>query len=74
MIDSAEKGKTDLVIISLIRGANIHAANDEALRVASRNGQTETETVKLLLENGADIRTLTYQALKWTVKLLKEHM
>ena len=37
-------------------GANVHAKNDEALKWASENGHTET--VKILLEAGADPKVL----------------
>jgi ankyrin repeat protein len=46
-------GRSDDAKALLDAGADGHALDDWALRVASRSGRTET--VKLLLEKGADV-------------------
>lgn len=64
------------VKLFLDRGADIHASNDMALTLASREGHTET--VQLLLDEGADIHAENDGALRWasrdgrteTIKLL----
>ncbi|MFN4228179.1 MAG: ankyrin repeat domain-containing protein, partial [Candidatus Ratteibacteria bacterium] len=61
------------------KGADIHAKNDYALRLASKNGHLET--VKFLIENGANIHADNDYALRWAsnnghsevVKLLIEN-
>ena len=68
---AAKNGHTETVKLLLDRGADIHAWNDYALRLAAENGHTET--VKLLLDRGADIHAgndyaLRYAAAEWTYR------
>jgi hypothetical protein len=66
--------------VLLNAGANVHARNDEALRMASYNGHTDV--VKLLLDAGADVHANNDLALRYAiekkradvVKVLKDHM
>ena len=53
LIEGSKNGRLDQVIIALKNGANIHADNDIALRLASENGHLEV--VKYLVENRANI-------------------
>ena len=66
LIDGAERGREDWVMIGLNRGANVHApdhfGSDAALRWASINGRTEV--VKILLEAGADVHAENDLALR----------
>jgi ankyrin repeat protein len=50
----------------LIKGANIHAEKDFALRMASYNGHIDI--VKILLDHGADIHAYDNSALRWSAK------
>ena len=76
LIETSQKGRLDQVMISLEKGADVHADDDEALRWASGNGHLEV--VRLLLEKGADVHA---RALQWAsqrghlevVRLLKEY-
>ena len=51
--NASRNGHVQVVKIVLENGADIHAREDEPLRVASEKGHTEI--VKLLLQHGADI-------------------
>ena len=76
LAECARHGKTEWVKFLLARGANVHALNDFALRIAATNGRTET--VQVLLDDGADVHAVEDYALRWaadkghteTVKLL----
>jgi len=48
-----KEGRLNSVYIQIMRGANIHAQDDEALRLAARNGHLKV--VELLLANKANI-------------------
>ena len=47
-------------------GADVHAADDFALRWASKNGHTEA--AKVLLEAGADVHMWNDEALRWAAR------
>ncbi len=69
LISGSDKGKLDHVIISLNLGANIHAENDYALRIASQNGHIDI--VKYLVElkpDGANIYAQNEYALRFAIK------
>ncbi|MEK0337324.1 MAG: ankyrin repeat domain-containing protein [Nitrosopumilus sp.] len=51
------------VKMALERGANIHLADNDALRWASENGHYDL--VKLLLDSGADVHAQNDYALRW---------
>ena len=51
------------VRLLLARGANFHARDDWALRIAASEGQLET--VKELLNAGADVHASNDEALRW---------
>ena len=53
LVQSVHKNFIEGVKHALENGANVHIMNDENLRIATENGQTEI--VKLLLYNGADV-------------------
>jgi ankyrin repeat protein len=53
LICAARHGHTETAALLLDRGADIHAGEDEAFRLAVINGHTET--VKVLLDRGADL-------------------
>ena len=67
------------VLEEIKNGADIHADDNWAVRMASMCGYTET--VKLLIENGADITANDNYAVRWaswsgmteTVKLLIDY-
>ena len=63
LFDEAKDGELENVKFLLKNGTNIHAQNDEALRIASDCGHTEI--VKLLIELGADIHAWDDDALRW---------
>lgn len=53
LIKAAEKDKFESVVVLLELGANVHAKNDSALRMAVMNGHLEV--VRELLKAGADV-------------------
>jgi ankyrin repeat protein len=55
-------GKTAVVRAILDRGADVHAYNDGAFRLASQNGHTAT--VAILLDRCADVHALNDRALR----------
>lgn len=63
--DSSEKN-TDLVIIALRRGADVHAHDDSALLSAAEEGYLET--VKVLLAAGANVHAIDDYALVFAAK------
>ena len=65
LINSAEKGKLDLVKISIKKGADINAQYDKALMQGSFRGNLEL--VEYLLENGAHINARNGEALKLAI-------
>jgi len=79
LIKCSEKGFDKGIKLALERGADVHAADDFALRWASRNGHAEV--VKLLLDHGADVHVENNMPLMWAsenghteiVKLLLDH-
>ncbi|MBB5052697.1 ankyrin repeat protein [Afipia massiliensis] len=60
---AAAHGQTQLVKLLLNRGADIHAMDDKALRLAALKGHTDT--VRLLLDRGAEIHAVDDGALRW---------
>lgn len=62
LVESA-RVNISLVEYSLTQGADIHAENDDALRLASQYGYIEI--VKYLVEHGADIHAKNNRALRW---------
>jgi hypothetical protein len=64
LAECAEYGKLDWVKFLIAAGANVHFANDYALRWASYNGHLEV--VKELLKAGANIKNGT--ALYWAIE------
>ena len=56
LFKAAEQGNTVAAWSWLVRGADIHAENDRALRLAYQNNRDNTVT--MLLKFGADRRTL----------------
>lgn len=48
------------------KGANVHAVNDEALRLAARGG--DFDTIRVLVNAGANIHVNNEEALRTTVK------
>jgi ankyrin repeat protein len=79
MLDAAQYGKFDLVIISICLGIDIHAEKDYAIREATQSGHLRA--VQLLVDNGADVNTSDDYPLRWAswnghlsiVKFLIEH-
>lgn len=63
LIKSVQNGDIWLIKQLLEAGADVHAENDYALRLASENGYTEV--VELLLEAGADVHAQNDYALRW---------
>jgi ankyrin repeat protein len=80
LIDAADHGDTKAVQTLLAAGANVHAAEDLALRRAAYFGHTQT--VRMLLEAGANVHAQNDQALRlgayWgyadMVQLLANHI
>ena len=80
LISSSRKGHLDVVKYLHEYGANITAANNEAVREASSNGHLDV--VKYLHKHGADITARNNYAVLWAsrmghvdvVKYLYEHM
>ena len=80
LIVGSTKGVESLVTHALNSGADIHYNNDEAVRMASHEGNSEI--VQLLIDNGADVNV--YEGLPLilastnnhteTVKLLKKYL
>jgi hypothetical protein len=72
-------GDTMTLFELLHNGANLHAQNDLALRLAAKHGHTDA--VRILLNDGADVHAANDTALKWaaraghveTVYVLVEH-
>jgi hypothetical protein len=64
-IDAARDGNLSLVKQCLIAGVNVHAKDDEALRLAAKKGNTEI--LKVLLANDANIHAMDDYALRWAV-------
>jgi hypothetical protein len=60
---AATQGDTGMVRTLLADGANVHAWEDYALRLAAENGHTET--VKALLACDADVHALEDYAVRW---------
>ena len=56
LIDVSEIGNCEIVKLLLENGADVHGANDSALRLSAENGHDIV--VKLLLENGADVSSI----------------
>ncbi|WP_175888215.1 ankyrin repeat domain-containing protein [Burkholderia contaminans] len=63
LIYMCKTGNLDAVMNCIQNGADIHANNDLALRMAS--GEGHLEVVKYLVEQGADIHGFDNQALIW---------
>ena len=76
---AASEGHLEIVKYLVNKGANIHAGDDYAVRVASRRGHLEI--VKYLIKKGADIHARNEEALRdavlddklETVKCLIDH-
>ena len=66
LLNVSEKGHIKLVKLLLDAGANVHVADDSALRWASSRGHTEL--VKLLLNRGADVHAKDDYAFRWACK------
>ncbi len=63
LVDTAKEGSVKGVSMMLSKGADIHARDDWALRLASFNGHLDV--VKYLIEQGADIHADNDSALRW---------
>ena len=63
LIEATEKGDLELIKYLVEQGADIHAKNDCALRLASYSGNIEI--VKYLVEQGAEIHAKNNNALRW---------
>ena len=63
LMTASEEGKLKLVKELVSKGADIHAANDWALRYASHDGHLDV--VKYLVSQGADIYAFDDEALRW---------
>jgi len=63
LIDSAKYGTTEMVQTLLTAGADVHAGDDWALRLAASNGHTESG--RLLLVSGANVHAGDDWALGW---------
>jgi hypothetical protein len=66
LIDSAKYGTTEMVQTLLTAGADVHAGDDWALRLAASNGHTET--VQVLLAADADVHAHGDEALRWAAR------
>lgn len=66
LMEAAVNGNTKLIEMLLANGANVHADNDFAIRIASNNGHTQT--VSLLIDNGAHVSAKNEGALKWAAE------
>jgi ankyrin repeat protein len=62
---AAREGQTRTAEALIEAGANVHADEDEPLRIAAWCGRSET--VKAILEAGADVHARHDQALQWAV-------
>jgi hypothetical protein len=62
LFTGSEKGELNLIKEALKQGVNISAANDYALRCASRNGHLEV--VKYLIEKGGNIHIYNEEGLR----------
>jgi len=65
-ISAAQNGSNDKVTAALKDGADIHAKQDYALRLAAGNGHLET--LELLLDHGADIHANQDEAIYWAAQ------
>jgi ankyrin repeat protein len=80
LLTSSRIGFLSGVKLALKNGADIHARNDGALRLASENGHKNV--VEFLLKNEADVHADSDIALRWAseynhrdvVELLKKYM
>ncbi len=63
LVEMANEGSVKGVSMMLFKGADVHAQNDHALRLASNNGHLEV--VRYLVEKGADIHAQHDLALGW---------
>ena len=63
LIEMANEGSVNGVLMMLSKGADIHTDNDLALRWGSKNGYLEI--VRYLTEKGADIHVFDDLALRW---------
>lgn len=61
LLESADKGNLDLIVLSLCNGANINCKDDDGWTPLTRAAfNRHTEIVELLLNKGADINTKDY--------------
>jgi ankyrin repeat protein len=62
LIHAAERGKKHVVQFTLLAGADVHAEDDQALRLASLAGHADV--LRVLLNAGADVHALNDEALR----------
>jgi ankyrin repeat protein len=62
-LNASESGHTEVVHLLLNAGANVHAINNYAIRLASSNGYTGV--VQLLLNVGAKVHAGDDEAIRW---------